>query len=451
MNAKTNILRRTKAFIGLDAHVLATVVFRSWSILAGGATTLLIPIFLSPNQQGYYYTFAAVLATQVFFELGLNHVLVQHASYAAAYLQRVSESKYEGDERWRYAILSLIKLSTKWNAVMASLCFIVLLAFGSWFFSEKGTLPTSLWLSIWITLAFATAINLFLSARLAICEGLGEVADVARLRLAQSIFGYILLWLLLICNSGLWACVALPLASATGSILWLSRRRMTKSLNVETSNSHTERAYTYRRDIFPLQWRIALSWVSGYFIFNLLTPLVFSSQGEVAAGQLGLALTVFSAISIVGHSWISAKIPEFSSYIARNERAKLNFLFDHQFSRAISITILLSASFIFVAMTAGNLAPQIFHRLPPMSALVFLALSSVANTAVFSLAAYMRAHREEPLVVLSVAIALLISASLYLVAGYGLLAIVSTYAAINVFIALPWCFFIFRRYRWALI
>jgi len=31
----------------------------------------------------------------------------------------------------------------------------------------------------------------------------------------------------------------------------------------------------YKNEIFPLQWRIGLSWISGYFIFQLINPLLF--------------------------------------------------------------------------------------------------------------------------------------------------------------------------------
>lgn len=32
---------------------------------------------------------------------------------------------------------------------------------------------------------------------------------------------------------------------------------------------------SWKTEIWPLQWRIALSWLSGYFIFQLFTPILF--------------------------------------------------------------------------------------------------------------------------------------------------------------------------------
>ena len=255
---------------GIDFHILQTLLQRSWAILAGGMTALLIPSFLSPLQQGYYFTFSAVLAAQIFFELGLNHVLVQLTSHAAAHLQRISKTDFDGDFRWRNAIISLLALSSKWNSLMASLFFTTMLLGGSWFFIETGTLPMSQWLTVWVLLVFAFAINLALSSRLAICEGLGEVGQVAQLRLGQSIIGYCILWLLLVYGAGLWAIVAVPLTNAVGTLWWISQRRLSKSFGVRSANSTVVSSYSYVRDVFPLQWRIAISWVSGFFIYTVL-------------------------------------------------------------------------------------------------------------------------------------------------------------------------------------
>lgn len=436
--------------LGVDFHILATLLLRCWSILAGGVTALLIPTALTASQQGYYYTFNAVLATQVFFELGLNHVLMQLTSHASAHLRRLSNTPLDGDVRWKHAIGSLLSLSAKWNAVMASFFFVALLVGGSLFFHSKGTLPVSQWLATWVVLIAATAGNLAMSAHLAICEGLGEVGQVARLRLLQSVVGYALLWALLLNGHGLWAATAVPLVSTVSTAWWLSRHPLLRGLRAQASTlvSDTSKSgYTYARDIFPLQWRIALSWASGYFIFNFLTPVVFAYQGEVAAGRLGLALTIFSAISTVGISWISAKIPTFSAHIARRERLELNALFEHQALRAISATFLCVTLFICIAQFAGHFVPKVLDRLPPFPVLLLLAAATIVNAVIFAMAAYVRAHKEEPLLAQSVVAAMLTGGGTFWMAHISLTATVAAFTAVTALVALPWCSLIYARYR----
>ncbi|MDH1429844.1 hypothetical protein N5J23_16905 [Comamonas aquatica] len=444
-----NVLARLKAFAGLDIHVLATVLFRAWGILAGSVTIILLPLFLSPIEQGFYYTFASVLALQVFFELGLNHVLTQLAGHSAAHLHRTADGSLQGDLRWRRKVVSLIALSNKWNAIMASIFAAAMLTGGIYFFAQRGTMSVNQWIVPWITLIIAAAVNLALSARLAICEGVGEVADVAQLRLRQSMVGYLILWAMLLSGQGLMASVAVPLTSAVFTAWWLWRHPRFKRLREEVAQATRVDAeeFEWRRDIFPLQWRIALSWASGYFIFNFITPVIFALQGPVEAGRLGLALTVFSAVSTIGISWIAAKIPTFSGHIARQERTALNTLFDHQLRRSLVATLVCSLGVVLAAYIAGQLSPKVLDRLPPLSSLLMLAVVTVTNAAVFAMAAYMRAHKEEPLLLQSIVTALLIGVGVFIGAHHSLQASVAAYAGATMFVSLPWCALIYFKYR----
>lgn len=447
--SEPGLLARLKTFTGLDVHVFTTVLFRGWGILAGTATTVLLPVFLSPTEQGFYYTFGSVLALQVFFELGLNHVLTQLAGHSAAHLHRTPDGKLEGDLRWRRAVASLLALSQKWNTIMATLFAIAMLTGGVYFFEHRGTLPISQWIGPWVALIFAAAVNLALSARLAICEGIGEVADVAKLRLRQSVVGYLLLWLLLFSGQGLSAVVAVPLTSAIATAWWLRRHPNLRLLRMEVAQEPhaNDEGYEWRRDIFPLQWKIALSWASGYFIFNFLTPVVFALQGPIEAGRLGLALTIFSAVSTVSISWIAAKVPTFAAHIARHERSALNTLFDHQVRRSVGASFVCSLAVIVAAFAAGHFAPKVLDRLPSLTCLVMLAGVTVANAFVFAMAAYMRAHKEEPLLFQSLATAALIGIGVFFGAHHTLQATVAAYTAATLLVSLPWCAKLFLKYR----
>lgn len=443
-------IARWQAASGIDFHVAITLLLRGWSIVAGGATALLIPSVLSSSQQGYFYTFNAVLATQIFFELGLNHVLIQLTSHSAAHLRRLSDGHFEGELRWKQAIVSLLTRSRKWNLIMACLFFLVLLAGGTFFFSRNGTLPTAEWLPAWIVLAVAASLNLAMSSRLAIWEGLGEVGQVARLRWHQSMLGYVLLWVMLLSGQGLRAVAAVPLVAALMTAWRLSRqpqlRRLQDSVAAEAGDTKGG-GLSWVKDVFPLQWRIALSWASGYFIFNFLTPVIFAYQGPAAAGQLGLALTIFSAITTVGISWISAKIPVLSAHIARSERAALNALFDSQALRSVSATTLCVVAFVAVAEVVGAFVPKVFERLPSLAILLMLAVVTIVNSVIFALAAYMRAHKEEPLLGQAVVTAVLVGVGVYWAAPHGLTAAVAAYAGATALVALPWSVLIYAKYR----
>ena len=446
MSGGFELRRRMARF---DWDILNTLLFRGWSVLAGGGTALLIPLLLTPAEQGYYYTFTSVLAAQIFFELGLNHVLTQLTSHCAAHLDRPHpEGPLRGEPRWQHALASLLRLSDRWNAVMASLFFVALLAGGSQFFEHKGTLASGDWLAVWVILVLSTALNLAMSARLSICEGLGAVGPVAQLRLRQSVLGYALLWFLLLSGAGLWAAAALPTVSALFTFWWHAGQPMLPHLRrLPAVGAEGSVRYTWRHDIFPLQWRIAVSWASGYFIFFFITPVVFALQGPVEAGRLGLALTIYSAITAVGMSWVTAKIPAFGGHIARGERTDLDILFNRQARRSVTATGLCVVVLLVLIGVATQFVPAVQQRLPSMAAMAMLGAVAVANAFIFAMAAYIRAHKEEPLLAQAVVTALLIGAGVWASAHDSVDTSVAVYLAVTIGVALPWCFAIFSRYR----
>ena len=43
----------------------------------------------------------------------------------------------------------------------------------------------------------------------------------------------------------------------------------------------------WRTEIWPFQWRLAVSWLCGYFTFQLFNPILFAVRGPIEAGQMG--------------------------------------------------------------------------------------------------------------------------------------------------------------------
>lgn len=440
------LLARLKEIAGLDVHVFLTLIFRFWSILAGGLSIVLIPLFLSPTQQGFYYTFASVLALQVFFELGLNQVIIQLVSHDAAHLTIQDDGKVSGDATRIHRLNGLVSLLRRWYALAAFL-FVVLAGGAGWVFfvTKGGDLPMAQWGATWVVLVLFTSINLFLSPHLTVIEGTGQVGAVARLRLIQSMLGYCAMWILLLLGTGLWAAVAVPTVSAIATSLWL-RRRGGMFQKHATRTSLDLEPISWRRDVFPLQWRIAISWACGYVIFSLFTPIVFASHGAVEAGRLGMAMTIFSAITSLGLSWINAKTPNFTMHISRGEFAALSRLFKAVSLRSVVATGL--PSFLIVALVSlgAHFDIGLVNRIAPADTLFWIACAATVNTAVYAGAAYMRAHREEPMLPVSVVSALLTFAVVTLL-RHDVTNMMLGYAAISVCVSLPWTFLLYRRYR----
>lgn len=442
-NAK--IFDKWISLIGLDFHVVITLLFRGWVVLAGGATAFFLPLWFSPAEQGYYFTFSSLLALQIFFELGLNQIIMQLVSHEVAHLTETPEGELVGQTRHLDRLSSLAHMILRWYGTAAFFFALVGSVAGAIFFSQRGAEAVDGWLGIWVILVGATAVNLWLSPRLAVMEGCGKVGQVARLRLIQSVLGYATFWVALLSGAGLWAAIAVPTVSAVCMAYWIT-------FHDETLRWLIKRPWDLKNqvmwldDVFPLQWRIALSWASGYLIFNLFTPTVFSHYGAAEAGKLGIALTLFSALSTIGMSWVNAKAPQFTMFIARGQRAELNKQFKRLFIRSTLFIALACAGVVLVGFYSQQTGLPFMKRIAPPSILAVLAITTTVNAMVYSMAIYMRAHREEPMLLQSIVMGLLIASSVYMGSVHGVFVMMMLYMLMSISVSLPWASVLFFKY-----
>jgi hypothetical protein len=436
---------RWRNIAGLDFHVLVTLLFRGWAVVAGGATMFLLPLWLSPIEQGYYFTFGSVLALQIFFELGLNQIIMQLVSHEVAHLSETPDGRLTGKESHLDRLSSLARMISLWYGVAALLFSLIVGIAGAVFFTQNAAESMCVWLGMWLALVTATAANLWLSPGLAVMEGCGKVGQVARLRLVQSVLGYAVLWITLLSGAGLWAATAIPTVSAVCTAYWLKTEgnmlRWLSNRAVAVNNK-----LRWRTDVLPLQWRIALSWASGYLIFNLFTPTAFSRFGAIEAGKLGIALTIFSAISSIGMSWVNAKAPNFTRHIALGKRQELNSLFKSLFIRSILFITLISLCFLILAWFLNYLQFSMMLRVASLDIILMLMLATIINSIVFALALYMRAHREEPMLIQSVLFGLLMIPVVYIGSETSIFVMIFIYVLMLAFISLPWTIWLFLKY-----
>jgi len=427
--------------VGMDFHIATTLLLRVWSIAAGVVMLFAIPATLSQQQQGYYFTFASLLGLQIFFELGLNQVITQLTSKEVAFIG----SSDKGDlhlDRMR----SIFALLRRWYAVAALLFFLTAFIAGAAVLKRGSTPETGAWVGPWAALAAVTAVNLYYSPMMAVAEGCGLVGQVARLRLIQSILGYGLVWASLFAGLGLWSVPLNALAASICTSIWLQRAdhgldRFQSDLPITAA-----RAIDWRREVLPFQWRIAASWISGYLMYQLFTPLIFLHLGPVVAGRLGMSIAIFVAIQSVGISWISARLPNMSRLIALHIRSELNHLFLATLIGALTIVIVGCICVLAAVAVLDGMGFPLLQRLADLPTLIALAMGTVGNTLVFALASYMRAHGEEPMLPPSIAAAVLTLTGAYAASFQGTFLTMLTQSLVTFGLVIPWTFMLFRRY-----
>jgi O-antigen/teichoic acid export membrane protein len=308
------------------------------------------------------------------------------------------------------------------------------------------------WKFPWLIVMFATSITLLCSPYFSIIEGMGKILDVAKFRMTQMFISYAVLILTLNLGIGLYSLALFQLSGAVCSALWLIGNSKNRSILFQVYASFKkEHQINWRNEIFPLQWKIALSWLSGYFIFQLMNPLLFAYKGPVAAGQMGMTLAVFGGLSVVSMAWINTKVPTFSMLVAKKQFTQL----DEMFFRTLKQASLIAVSIILIGWVALYMLhlylPKYGSRFLPPVPIAFVAANSLFNQLIFALAIYLRSHKKEPLLLPSIMGAICSAAIAFICAKwFTVFELTLSFLIIGIVIFLPWNIKIFlsNREKW---
>jgi O-antigen/teichoic acid export membrane protein len=373
-------------------------------------------------------------------------VILQLASHECAQLTISANYEISGDAIAHARLASVIQKSVRWYSVAAVLMASTLLPAGFYFFStHRHAGQPVYWQLPWCLAALMAALNFQLDPLLSFLEGCGYVPEVARLRFMQSFIGSLLAWIALMAHHGLFAPAMMLFGMASGSLIWLFRKRKLL-LGLLRHPSGTGRI-RWNQEVWPFQWRIAVSWFCGYFLFWIFNPVLFAFRGPVEAGQMGMSLSLANAIQAIAVSWVSTKAAPFGTLIARKDYQQL----DRTFFQALRQSSVVSIAGALVAWTGCiylNVRHFRFaHRLLDPVLLGILLLYMVANVIILSEAYYLRAHKHEVFFINSVVGAVAVTACTFLfVRPFGAAGIVVSTCLLN-FFSLVWATYKFRKYR----
>ncbi len=419
----------------LDRAVVFALLLRIWQLLAGAVSVVLIALFFTGEMQGYYYTFAGLLALQSFFELGLHIVIISTASHEWARLRFDHQGRIVGDPLARSRLIHLGRWMATWYAAAALLFIVVVSTAGALFFSLRPAGDVA-WFYPWLLLVLLTGALLGTLPLIALLEGCNQVATVNRFRLVQAVVANLAVWTAICLGAGLWAAVVAAAARwAVDLYLVLVRyHHFFRQLRERPTGPRIG----WRTELWPMQWRIGLGGVFSYFEFSLYTPVLFHYHGPSVAGQMGMSWTLLIAVQAAALAWVQTRAPRFGVLISQRDFPQL----DRLFLRLTAISLLalaavcLAAWSLLLAMHAADL--RLPHRLLPPLPLGLFFLALVLNHIPRCQEIYLRAHKREPTLPINVVSCALTGLLVWrLGAAFGAVGAASGYLAVVALISLP--------------
>ncbi|MBV5330027.1 MAG: hypothetical protein JZU65_20770 [Chlorobium sp.] len=439
--------------LGVDRAIGYGVLTRLWSVLAGPLTIMLIATKFTKVQQGFYYTFASLLALQVFFELGLVTVIAQFASHEFTNLKWGYKGNVEGDSYSCSRLLNLLCKAMIWFGVASLLLVIGLIPAGLIFFhANDNTTPDFAWRIPWMLAVIGTAMNLIVTPFFAVIMGSGDVTTVNHRQMLGGIVGSCISWLAIGLNFGLYAVSAVSAGNILISWSYLVKYKpgllklvWNELLSITMKKGNN--SISWWGEVWPMQWKIALSWVAGYFIFQLFTPVLFHYHGAVIAGQMGITLSASNALLAICITWMNSRSPEFGKFVAFKKWDEL----DRLFSRTMIYSVIVAIIGAFICLSCIWYLQEYYtigQRFLPASQAAMLLVATVATVIIYGFATYLRAHKQEPLLMVSLIGALLQGfATWFLGKYYTSTDVIIGFMSISVFFSLPAVFFVWRSYK----
>jgi O-antigen/teichoic acid export membrane protein len=386
---------RLRKWAGVDGAVGYTALARSCSIVSSVGTVLLLVHFLSPVEQGYYYTLLSFVLFQTVLELGFSFVIQQHAAHESIHCVFRTDGSVEGDPVARARLASVLQLAMRWYLGAAASIALLLLPAGLVFFSHKQQTGVHVaWQGPWVAAVLASAGSFLLIPLYSFLEGCNQVRQVAQARFWQALVVLAVSWTAMISHHGLYAPALVNLGAVLVGAVFLSRRR--RLLVGLYRHQVGENAVSWKDEIWPFQWRLAVSWFCAYFTTQIFTPVLFMVRGPVEAGRMGMSINIVAYMPVVVLSWMTTKATPFGQLISQGRLKELDQLFFRTLRRSLFLLVLMAVACLGAVIAVQHLFGGIAARMEPPVIFIFLLATAIGTFTVQSMAIYLRSFKEEP-------------------------------------------------------
>lgn len=410
--------------------------------LFGILIIVLVPLFLGKAEQGYWFSFMSLSALMIIADSGFSTIILQFAAHEFAFLRFGPDGGLEGEEKHLKRLGSFFLFCLRWSVGVAGVALPLIAGIG--FYVMSGRPAEADWLLPWLLYAVGSVLVFISNGALYFFEGCDSVHRTQRIRAVGNAAMIVALAASLAGGLKLYALAASALVNAVlcFSLLYREFGPAIRSLLANARGY----SHPWRREFLPLLGRYSLSWASGYFIFQMYTPIMFHYYGPVEAGKIGISITLWNGVLSLSNIWLYVVTPKINIHISKKEWRLLDHLFFRNLAFSAGTYLLgMAVAFSGLFLAKGHFAAA-ERFLGPVS-MFFLAAGWGLQLLVNGLAIYLRAHKEEPLVLPSVAGAIYVIITTYLSARF----LAQEYFFLGFFTSylwgLPWVYAIFRTKR----
>jgi len=388
--------RALKQFLGIDRAIGASTATQLMRFITGPITMLLIIKYLSPADQGFYYSFAGVAGIQVFLEAGFAVSIAQFTAKEFAGLRFNKHGLLTGKAENLSRLRSIYQKAFRYYSAMALVLVLGISIGGYLFFASKPSEGVN-WQIPWLVVAVCAGLQFLLAPFWAILEGCNRVADVATYYFWMTLIGFAASVLGFVITQNLDVVIFTSVAGLITSYTYIFGKWRKLRLQVKRPYRRHQQVGWFS-DIWGFQWRIAGTWTGRYFLEAGIPAIAFQFFGPIVAGQAGMSFQLTKLAGSMASSWTVTKIPLWGKLVAQSRRIELDASWTHAATRHIMIALLAQSSLVLAVFVLPHLLPEYAERI--LTPVTFLGFSIGWFLYSFWLVSmhYVRAHRLEPYV-----------------------------------------------------
>lgn len=415
-------------------------LYRIIHALLALVTLYFITKYLTPVEQGWYYTFLSFSALVYLFDFGLSIALIHISAIEFVKLKWGYKGLIVGENSKRFK--DFISISFAKYKKLGLLYFIIIFPFGILYFNENETADNYYWYFPWIMHVTASSLSLLSLPFLSIIEGSGNISEIYKLKIIQILTGSLLCCLLIYFSYPLYAPSMLLLSTAVITLIWLIFYRKN---NLPEKNNMVS-SYDWKENISSFKNRVGITFLGSYLFVQIYTPALFYFEDPMIAGRFGLSLAIGNMLGLISSSWFVTNIPNMTKYIAENNYNQFINIFKKSFYQStiflvFSIIMISCVYFLFVE-------EEIFNRLLGFYNFIGILFIILITHLINSVVIYIRCFKKEPLAVPHFICAVItLFFGFYLLLNYSVTGLIIGVLTIQVFITMPVTLIWWRKYK----
>jgi O-antigen/teichoic acid export membrane protein len=425
--------------------IIATFFNQAWRLVSGPLMLLLIPLYLTEVQQGYWYLFGSIAALSTFADLGFSNIILQFSAHEYSFLKIEENGILVGPDEKIKKLGSLFRYVLNWLLKICSVVFPIIYIIGLFYLTRDKAL--SYYFLPWTIYAIGSLVNFINSSILSFIEGLDQISKIQNTRLVVAVTGSVLTITCLLLKLNIYAIsISLLLSSSVMFFTIFKTFGMTiKQIWRESKDFE----YPWKKEIWPLFRKYILTFASGYFLFQIYTPFIHYFHGPVYSGKVGISMSLVNAIFSFSNIWIYTIIPRMNMLVEQKDWRRLDKLFHKRFILGIITYLFIVVCFALFVIFFKNipLIHKIVSRFLPAKSIGILTFAYLLYFMVSAWATYLRSHKEEPFWLPSIIAAVWVTsitaiAGKFLPVEYFFVGILSQY-----FWAIPLYYTIYRKLK----